>query len=145
MTHSADNDDLRQRVTRLDSEVAAIRTDVAGVMTSVAHLDRSVSAGFEKLDRFISKSNDTKGNTVANVKAVLEILLISSLLVGGAVGGIVYIASNLNAVDVALLRYRVERIYGSFGWDPVVETSPARTTERDLEIRDPREDRTRAR
>lgn len=140
MNQGADTDDLRQRVTTLDREVAGLRTDVAGITTSVAHLDRTISAGFEKMDRFIGKANETRGATLESIKRVLEILLYSSLLLGGAVGGIVYIASHLNAVDVALLRYRVERIYGSFGWEPTIEHLPARISERDDRDR-PQEER----
>lgn len=117
--------DLRHKVAEHDREIGALRTDIATMTSTVSHLDRTVQTGFSKLDIFMSKQNEAKTHTLDDLVKWLQVAALSAALIGGIVSGIVYIASNSNAVDVALIKYKMAQLYSSFGWEPTIERVPA--------------------
>lgn len=112
--------DIAGKVDQHDKEIALLRRDVAGIQTSVSHLAEAADKQTAKLDQIATALHAKGATTMSDIASWLQVLVMAAALITGVVSGIVYVAGNANSVDVALLKYKMERLYGSFGWEPSV-------------------------
>lgn len=117
-TESTGMTDVGTRVRHLEAEVAGIRDDqklVFGKLDQISVALASLQAGRPAL------------GVMDGIKTGLAILQTLVLLLGAAVTAIVYVSSNANNGDMALMRERisvlqthVDRLEQNAGWAPRV-------------------------
>lgn len=106
----------------MDQELRAIvhqhEADIQVIKSDLGTLRASTISNGQKLDKLFDAIQRRAGTTLDDLAKWLQIMVLGSALIGGVVTSIVYVAGNSNAAELALLRDRVERIHGSFGWEP---------------------------
>lgn len=121
MSHQDRSEDVRVRLDRHDREIVSIRSDLTHLQSSVDDVKSGLLQQDHKIDSVLSAINETRrGVGTRDVAAMMQILVMCGALCAGVVSGIVYISSNANSADMALLKYRVDQMRGSFGWEPVI-------------------------
>ena len=121
-------DDLKAKVDRHDRDISSIRSDVEHMSKAIDGVKSDTSRIFEKLDSALMTSRTSGTFTLANVNAALGVCVNMAILIAGVVGGIVYVAGNANSQETAVLSLKVDQIYSSYAWRPVVrrEAEPPR-------------------
>lgn len=116
-------EELNKTVTRHDRELIEIRSELGVLTTGMAGLTKSVDAIASKLSGIADDVRHRDHTSVKDINGYLQIATYATVLIAAIVSGIVYIAGNSNQVDLALIKYRVDRLHGSFGWEPSIKRS----------------------
>lgn len=112
---------LLDQIAEHDKDLAQLRVDISGVQTAVKHVADGQKLLASTLDEIRNALGARGKASVQEVAAYLQVVALLFAIAGGTVSGIVYIASNAQASKVELLQYRIDRMYGSFGWEPTVK------------------------
>lgn len=95
--------------------------DIQVIKSDLSTLRASTISNGQKLDRLIETIQRKSGTTADELLKWLQVLVLASALIGGVVAGIVYVAGNSIAADIALAKYRIDALYGSFEWEPKLQ------------------------
>lgn len=116
--------DIGPRVRHLEAEMSGIRQDIK---TTFAKLD-GISVALAQM-----QAQRPAASMMEGIKAGLSILQTLVLLVGAGVAAIVYVSSNANNADMALLKERIQflkertaALEQDAGWVPKVQRHSAR-------------------
>lgn len=114
------SDAIQEAISRHDAELKELRTDV--------HELRAGQDQIASLQTQMSKANDRRHNelrdllqnrtttSLRDVASVMQIILMGGAILSATIGGIIYVSGNANGEKLALLEYRLERIYGRTDW-----------------------------
>lgn len=100
-------DEVSRQIARHDRDIAGIKTDLAALTQDVKHLDVSLKEAFSEIKQFMTAHPARSGVSLNTIAKVLQIAAYGAALVGATVTTIVYVASNSNAVEIALMRERL--------------------------------------
>jgi hypothetical protein len=102
-----------------DRENASLRTDVAKIDARVTSLEGVIHNMDVKLDRWMqSQTQAAASKPTAMLDAVrtgMSILQGAAFLVGCTVAAIVYVSSNANNADIAVMKYQISELRQTVG------------------------------
>lgn len=97
-----------------DRETQSLRTDVAGLAARVTSVENSIHNIADKLDRWMHNqtvaATSKPGAVLDMVRTGLSILQALAFLVGCTVAAIVYVSSNANNADLAVMKYQIQEL-----------------------------------
>ena len=106
------------RISKVEKDLHQVRSDVGELKDGQAIMAQNMTAQHADLKALITES---KSLGLSDIKDRVQLVLMLFALIGGVVSGIVYVASNSNAGEFAVLKYQMERLYGSFGWEAKIK------------------------
>lgn len=87
-----------------------MRRDFASVQAVVSQQSELLGGLTKKIDGIAEAFHQVRHTSVSEVSQILQVIVYCTVIVGSVVTGIVYVASNSNAGDVAVARYRLEQV-----------------------------------
>lgn len=116
--------DLHSWVEQHDKELALVRQDVSILNTNMLGLEKKLDGQGSKLDTLISAVAGMQANKPMPVLEAISIALrmLSSIafLLGATVAAIVYVSSNANNADLAVMKEKISRVETILPWAPTV-------------------------
>lgn len=108
--------DLKSLVDRHDRELVELKSEFAHVKNAVDDI-KSITSETTKHIAELSQAVTSRNSTnLSDLKDWLQSALLVFALAGGIVSGIVYISSNANSAQLALMQYKLDKLNRSFGW-----------------------------
>lgn len=103
MAEHSQLDILNALVNQHEADIQIIKADMSAVKASTV----SILAKVDALSSAIMSRGQT---TVTDIAQWLQILVLGSALIGGIVTGIIYIATNNAAAEMAVMQYRIDKV-----------------------------------
>jgi hypothetical protein len=119
------DDPIRQQVAEHAQDLAELRAGMAGLRANVDTMAETTRTILKKMDGLAESVGQRGRASVSDIASWLQVVVLLGAIIGSTVTGIVYISGNANASKLGLLEYRMDRMYGSFGWEPLIrKTAP---------------------
>lgn len=111
---------LAAQILAHDREISEMRADISALGTNTKHIADGQKLLAQKFDDIAHAISSRGRASVSEVASYLQVIALLFAIVGATVSGIVYVAGNANSSRLDLLHYKVDRLYGSFGWEPAI-------------------------
>jgi hypothetical protein len=126
-------DALVNSVNQHTTEIALIRGDLSGLRHDMEMISGAFGQQGQKLDTLLSSVSSLQatkpGAPMENLRNGISIMQSIAFLVGAVVAGVVYISSNANNAELAVMKEKISALSERVGWHAGTEvrlSKPAR-------------------
>lgn len=108
------------RLSRVEGDVHALRKGQETLSHNLDDVRKTMGAQHSEVMTAL-QARTTR--TLGDVINVMQVIVYAGVIVGSVVTMIVYIAGNANGPKLALMEYKLERIFGETSWAATWKTS----------------------
>lgn len=112
--------DLHAWVEQHDKDLALMRQDVSVLNNHMVGLERKLDGQGSKLDTLISAVASVQANKpmpiLEAVSVALRLMTSIAMLIGATVAAIVYVSSNANNADMAVMKEKLGKLEAVVPW-----------------------------
>lgn len=112
--------DLHAWVEQHDKDLALMRQDVSVLNHHMVGLERKLDGQGSKLDTLISAVASVQANKpmpiLEAISLALKLMMSIVMLIGSTVAGIVYVSSNANNADLAVMKEKLGKLEAVVPW-----------------------------